>query len=72
MKDDAELHCDIKKIIEVIVSLLKNRIKVDDSLDTENAELKAKKTEFETKKVEFLKSIKKCYTDFEGYMRSLQ
>lgn len=40
MKDDAELHCDIKKIIEVIVSLLKNRIKVDDSLDSKKARIK--------------------------------
>ncbi|PKY43619.1 hypothetical protein RhiirA4_457648 [Rhizophagus irregularis] len=57
IKNDAELRCNIKKIMERITEL-----------EAENAELKAKKTKFEAKKVEFLKSTKKCYTDFEGYI----
>ncbi|CAB5203612.1 unnamed protein product [Rhizophagus irregularis] len=36
------------------------------------AELKAKKDEFEAKKVEFLKSTKKYYTEFEGYIVKLK
>ncbi|PKY60570.1 hypothetical protein RhiirA4_484422 [Rhizophagus irregularis] len=36
------------------------------------AELKAKKDEFEAKKVKFLKSTKKYYTEFEGYIVKLK
>ena len=40
MKDDAE-HCHgVKKVIEVIVGLLKDRVEVDDSLDSKRARTK--------------------------------
>ncbi len=37
-------------------------------LEAEIAELKAKKDKFEVKKIKFLKSTKKYYTKFEGYI----
>ena len=41
-------------------------------LETEIAELKAKKDEFKAKKVKFLKSTKKYYTDFEAHIVKLK
>ena len=40
MKDDAELRRGIKKVMEVIVGLLKDRVKVDDSPDSKRARTK--------------------------------
>ena len=40
MKDDTELHRGVKKVMEVIIGLLKDRIKVDDSLDSKRARIK--------------------------------
>jgi hypothetical protein len=41
-------------------------------LEAENFEPKAKKAEFGAKKVKFLKSTKKYYTDFEDYIVKLK
>ena len=41
-------------------------------LEVEIVKLKAKKDEFKAKKVEFLKSTKKYYTEFEGYIVKLK
>jgi len=40
MKVDAELRRDVKKVMEVIVGLLKDRVKVDDSPDSKRARTK--------------------------------
>ena len=40
MKDDAELRHDIKKVMKVIIGLLKDRVEVDDSLDSKKARTK--------------------------------
>ncbi|RGB22330.1 hypothetical protein C1646_776273 [Rhizophagus diaphanus] len=40
IKDDAELRCGIKKVMGVIVSLLKDRVKVDDSPDSKRIRTK--------------------------------
>ena len=40
MKDDAELCHSVKKVMGVIVGLLKDRVKVDDSPDSKRARTK--------------------------------
>ena len=40
MKDDAELRRGVKKVMEVIVGLLKDRIEVDDSSDSKRTRTK--------------------------------
>ncbi|CAB4425798.1 unnamed protein product [Rhizophagus irregularis] len=40
MKNDAELHRSVKKVMGVIIGLLKDRIKVDDSPDNKRARTK--------------------------------
>ena len=40
MKDDAELRCDVKKVMEIIVGLLKDRVEVDDSPNSKRARTK--------------------------------
>jgi len=40
MKDDAELRRGVKKVMEVIVGLLKDRVEVDDSPDSKRARMK--------------------------------
>ena len=40
MKVDAELRRDVKKVMEVIVGLLKDRVEVDDSSDSKRARMK--------------------------------
>ena len=37
MKDDAELRRGVKKVMEVIVGLMKDRVEVDDSPDIKRA-----------------------------------
>ena len=40
MKDDTELCRDVKKVMEVVVGLLKDRVEVDDSSDSKRARTK--------------------------------
>ena len=40
MKDDAELRRGVKKVMEVIVDLLKDRVEVDNSPDSKGARTK--------------------------------
>jgi hypothetical protein len=40
LKDDAELRQDVKKVMEVIIGLLKDRVKVDDSPDSKRVRTK--------------------------------
>ena len=40
MKDDAELRRGVKRVMEVIVGLLKDRVEVDDSPDSKRARMK--------------------------------
>jgi len=40
LKDDAELHCGVKKVMGVIIGLLKDRVKVDDSSDSKRIRTK--------------------------------
>ena len=40
MKDDAELRQGVKKVMEVIVGLLKDRVEVGDSPDSKRARTK--------------------------------
>ena len=40
LEDDIELRRDVKKVMEVIVGLLKDRVEVDDSPDSKRARTK--------------------------------
>ena len=40
MKDDAELRRGVKKVMEVIVGLLKDRVEIDDAPDSKRARTK--------------------------------
>jgi len=40
LKDDAELHQDIKKVMKVIIGLLKNRVKINNSSNSKGARIK--------------------------------
>ena len=40
LKDDAELRRGVKKVMEVIVGLLKDRVEVDGSPDSKRARMK--------------------------------
>ena len=40
IKDDAELHWDVKKVIKMIISLLKDRVEANDSLDYKRTRMK--------------------------------
>lgn len=39
MKDDTELCKEVKKVVQVLVSLLKDRVEVDDSPDVKRARI---------------------------------
>jgi hypothetical protein len=40
IKDDVKFHCNIKKVIEVIINLLKDKVKVNNSSDSKRIRMK--------------------------------